>query len=366
MANTYNQDMMNAEETRVGAAKCPTCGSNMSYNPDAGNLKCDHCGTVQDFESVVSRENAFESLLTQPQNQWSDKTKVMSCQNCGAKEIVERTSISVSCPFCGTTSVVEANELSGLKPNAVVPFKINKDEACNCVLNWAKRKYFAPNQFRKEVYPEKIAGTYNPCFTYDTVTVTRYSGMLQKIEYYTVQVGDRTETRTRTINIPIHGIFNSAFDDVLIQASDNIDQKSIDDLQPFYTNDAREYTDNFLQGYAANQYSKDGIKCWHEAKDAIESRIADAILNQYDYDRVVTFNAQTSYSNITYKYVLVPVYVGHNIWREKLYNFFVNGYTGSVTGKSPLSPIKVASAVFAGLCLLAGIIVLVLYYTVGF
>lgn len=48
---------------------------------------------------------------------------------------------------------------------------------------------------------------------------------------------------------------------------------------------------------------------------------------------------------MTYKYVLLPVYVGHSTWRQKLYNFFVNGETGKVTGKAPVSPLKVLGVV---------------------
>ena len=124
------------------------------------------------------------------------------------------------------------------------------------------------------------------------------------------------------------------FDDVLIQASTIINQKSLNKLQPFNTNDSNEYAQEFLSGFTANQYTKDGVACWEEAKTLIRQKLRAAILSQYTYDIVSSFNVSTECNNITYKYILLPVYVGHCNWRQKLYNFFVNGFNGKVTGLS--------------------------------
>ena len=112
-------------------------------------------------------------------------------------------------------------------------------------------------------------------------------------------------------------------------------------LQPFDTNDSREYKSEYLSGFIANQNSKNGLACWEEAKWIIHNRLKAMILRQYTYDVVSSFDLNVQCSNITYKYILLPVYVGHCGFRKKIYNFFVNGLNGKVAGKAPVSPLKV-------------------------
>ena len=87
-----------------------------------------------------------------------------------------------------------------------------------------------------------------------------------------------------------------------------------------------------------------------------------AILFRYDYDTVVSFNLDFQCRNTTYKYLLLPVYVGYCGWKKKLYHFFVSGHNGKVTGKTPVSPLKVGITVLFGLAVLTGIVFLVLWF----
>ena len=101
---------------------------------------------------------------------------------------------------------------------------------------------------------------------------------------------------------------------------------------------------------------------WDEAKDTMDADIRRAILRRYNADYVGSLNVSTQHSNVTYKYVLVPVYIGNYTFRKKLYNVFVNGSSGKVYGKAPLSPLRVGilglliAAVCVGICFLTGLI----------
>ena len=85
------------------------------------------------------------------------------------------------------------------------------------------------------------------------------------------------------------------------------------------------------------------------AKQRIKGWVRTAILARYDYDVIDYLNVNTSCENITYKYLLLPVYVGATRWKKKVYNFFVNGRNGKVAGKMPLSPLKILGVVVLGL-----------------
>ena len=87
----------------------------------------------------------------------------------------------------------------------------------------------------------------------------------------------------------------------------------------------------------------------------MRGRLRSAILSGYSYDVVSSFHISMRCNDITYKYLLIPVYVGHCSWRKKLYNFFVNGVNGAVTGKAPTSPLKVTGLVVLGIAVIVGL-----------
>lgn len=338
-------------ENRTAVMKCPACGADMIYDAESGKLLCEHCGTQKEIESKTSEELDFERLLTD-KGGW-DESHVFRCENCGAQEVLDKNEIAKQCPFCGATNIVETSELPDIRPNAVVPFRVALKDAATAVKTWVRKRLFAPQKFRKSAKPEKMKGVYMPSFSFDSQTHSYYTAVLGKHYYVTRRVNGRTVQEQRTRYFTVSGNYEMFFDDVLIQASGTINQKSLNKLQPFQTNDSREYTKEYLSGYTATQNTKSGLECWEEAKGVIGNRLQSAILSQYVYDVVSSFRISTQYSGITFKYILLPVYVGHCKWHTKIYNFFVNGLNGKVTGKAPISPLKV----FITVLIAAGVIV---------
>lgn len=338
-------------ENRTAVMKCPACGADMIYDAESGKLLCEHCGTQKEIESKTSEELDFERLLTD-KGGWNE-SHVFRCENCGAQEVLDKNEIAKQCPFCGATNIVETSELPDIRPNAVVPFRVALKDAATAVKTWVRKRIFAPQKFRKSAKPEKMKGVYMPSFSFDSSTNSYYTAVLGKHYYVTRRVNGKTVQEQRTRYFTVSGSYEMFFDDVLIQASGTIDQKSLNKLQPFQTNDSREYTKEYLSGYTATQNTKSGLECWEEAKGVIGNRLQSAILSQYVYDVVSSFRISTQYSRITFKYILLPVYVGHCKWHTKIYNFFVNGLNGKVTGKAPISPLKV----FITVLIAAGVIV---------
>ena len=171
----------------------------------------------------------------------------------------------------------------------------------------------------------------------------------------TRRVNGRTVRDRRIRYFTVRGHYSMGFDDVLVSASDKIDGKSMSGLRSFDTNASREYTQEYLSGYSASQYTRDGLTCWEDAKNIMRGRVRAAVLSGYSYDVVSSFNLSMRCSDITYKYLLIPIYVGHCSWRKKLYNFFVNGVNGAVTGKAPTSPLKVTGLVVLGIAVIVGL-----------
>ncbi len=348
-------------ETKI--KKCPSCGANMVYSPETHGLKCPYCGEgVKLEENDFCEEKDANFLFDNSVATWSKETRVFRCTNCGATTVIARSEISKECPFCGTSNVVECEEMSGMRPDAVLPFLLTKEQAKERVVGWAKKKVFAPSKFKKSVKPEGMHGNYSPAFTFDADTYTEYEGVLGRYYYVTKTVDGKQLTERRVEYFPISGTHKRSFDDVLVQAADNIRQKTLNDLQPYDTNNSQKYSEDYLYGFTATQYNRDGKACWKVARNIMYDNVKEQILSGYVYDEICSFDANMHCKNVTYKYVLLPMYIGHYGFKKKIYNFFVNGRNGKVAGKVPISPLKVGSLVIG----ILGAIALIVYLFVTY
>ena len=354
-----NQELLYSKEIlKTQRFSCPNCGGPSVFSPTKQKLKCKYCESLFDLpNNTVASEQNINDLLTSNQN-WNE-AQVIQCKNCSGKQVVNNNAISATCSFCGSINIVKTEELTGISPQAIVPFKVEKDAAVELSKRWASAKFFAPNSFKKNLTPESISGIYYPVFTFDADTTSQYFGELY--ENYTTTHRDPsgrivTETHTRYFNIS--GTHNQRFDDVIVQASNDISQKNISMLQPFPTNKAVQYNPNYLNGYSAFTYSKSGKDCWQEGNGIIKAKIKSAILRKYTYTGIVSYNQQSTFKDISYKFVLLPIYVGHFTYKKELYNFYINGYSGKVTGKTPISGWKVALIILAVLLFVVGPIII--------
>lgn len=334
--------------------KCPNCGGSSVFSPKHQKLMCEYCGTTFDIPNEQSvNEHLLDELLKSSKN-WTE-AQVVKCSTCGGKQIVNNNEISVICSFCGATNIVKTDELPGLKPHGVVPFKIEKNQTIDFTKNWAKKKFFAPNNFKKSIEPKNINGVYAPVFTFDAKTETSYNGSLYNT--YTTTHTDsqgRTYTTTHKRNFLIHGNHKHTFDDLIINASNSSNnyEKDINDsflmhLEPFPTNTAKQFNTQYLNGFSALTYSKNGKTCWNEGTERMEYIIKRSILNSYSYDGINFYSQNTKITSASFKFVLIPIYIGHYFYKEKQYYFYVNGYSGKVYGKTPISAIKVTLVVLA-------------------
>lgn len=337
-----DEDLSNAKETDTLTSKCPSCGGKMIFNPTIKALECEYCGKTKDVDfSQYSNEIDLDVLFGKRDNEWGDETHVFRCKYCGATQIISKKEISLKCSFCGTDNVVETEELSGIKPNAVLPFMISKEQAHTSVIAWAKKKLLAPSNFKKELNPLDTLGNYYPAFTFDSDTISRYRGVLGKYYYQTVRRNGKTETVRKIRYFRIWGDEPARFDDLLVHASNDKSQKYLIKIGPYDTNNSQEYKPDFLLGFTATQYSKDGRNCWYEAQKEMKKIIKQQILRHYVYDEIQSLHFDTKYNDCTYKYVLLPIYVGHFMYSNKLYNYYINGQNGKVSGKVPYSPLKI-------------------------
>ncbi len=353
--NVTEEKIYSDDNLKVNSHKCPNCGGESVFDPKEQKLRCLYCGSLFEIKNdIIIEERNLDELL-QKGKVWTE-VEVYQCQSCGAKEIIDNQEVSMKCPFCGTSNIIKTSELPGLKPQGVIPFKIGAKTTTQIAIKWAKGKVYAPKVFKNSVKPNNIHGVYNPIFTFDASTKSDYNGQLAKNHIRYRIVNGRRESYTETKYFYIQGQQVVNFDDLLIQASTMIPSYVIKDLQPFPTKKAIQYKTAYLKGYAASSYNKDGNSCWDECKNEMKNRIENQILKKYNYDYKIFLNVKTLFLSESYKYILIPIYIGHYNYKKKLYNFYVNGYTGKIVGKTPVSALKVFFTVF-GILLTIGLII---------
>lgn len=339
--------------------KCPQCGGVMDFNPATGNLKCPYCNyeetiEIQESEPERAAEMDFYAAEHTANCDWGVETKTVLCKACGAESIYDALQTSAVCPFCGSNQVMEASDQNTMSPGGVVPFSISDQQASQSFRKWIKRRWFCPKLAKNSAKPDRFKGIYLPYWTFDTDTVSSYKGEYG-IEH--TRTNSKGETYTETDWYRTSGIHQEFFNDELVLASKNHDISILRRLEPFDTENNKTYKPEYIAGFVAERYSLGLKDAWQRAMKSIKSKISSHIStkirreNGADDVRGITFS--TDYNDITFKYLLLPIWISNYKYKNKVYQFMVNGQTGKVAGKTPISIPKVILATLGILALLA-------------
>ena len=334
--------------------KCPNCGATVTFDPALGKMHCEYCGYScelpnPDDENGIC-EMDFEAALSKESFEWGAQKKSVECKHCGAVTVYDTLETAAVCPFCGSTSVMPAASENSIAPGAVAPFTVTKETAGQNFTNWLKKKWFAPKKAKKNASPEAFQGIYLPYWTYDAQTTSNFSARAG----YDRTVRDRDgKTRTETDWRTVTGVYQEFIDDETVMASKRRENSGVKACEPFKLSKLVPYSPQVLAGFAAERYSIGLKEGWEMAQKTIKPKLSSHIENyvkaEWRCNRVDSVRFSTIYSNITYKYVLVPAWISSFEFKNKVYQFAVNGQTGKVGGKAPVSAFRVILAILLGI-----------------
>ena len=354
------EDQQKPIELKGKMYKCESCGSILVFDPDSQKLKCGHCASQFDLKAVKSAmELRYTDFSEQNYEGWGE-VKAFKCRSCGAVVLYNEFETAAKCSFCGASNIAMTDDIPGLKPNAVLPFAISEEKLEECYKKWLKTKKMAPNKLKHLAQRMTSKGVYIPIFTFDVSTYSSYAIKYGITRSKTVGSGKNRRVVTYTEWYYDSGSINENFDDIQIEASQKISQKDLRKLGYFDTQKSVEYNSQYLSGFGAERYSKGLDESWECAKQEADDYIRSAILRRYHYDTLGYLNVSTSYSDMTYKYVLVPVWILEYKYNNKKYPCIINGRTGKGVGKAPVSPFKSAGLGLA-IATVVGFIIYFLY-----
>lgn len=355
-----------AMETRF---PCETCGSDLRYAPGTDLLECDHCGSQQKIQGTSGwrgtaiRELDFRQAIRDGLSDFDmAEVQVVECTNCGARNEFDPDTHSAECPFCATPIVTDTGSERLIKPRGLLPFALTEDQAREKMTQWLGRLWFAPGGVKSYARKgRKLQGVYVPYWTYDAETKSQYTGERGTVYYenqrVNVVIDGRRETRNRRVAKirwqRVRGRVGRFFDDVLVLASKSLPKRYTDGLAPWDLSSMEPYRPEYLAGFRAEGYTVTLEEGYTEASEYMNRMIERDVKFDIGGDRQKITSLDTDVGALTFKHILLPVWMAAYKYRGKTYRFVVNGRTGSVQGERPYSRVKIFFAVVAGLLLAA-------------
>ncbi len=332
--------------------QCPACTAPLQYVGSSDKLECEYCGSSYDVaeiealyadkeraaaEAAKEKEEWDESSLSEDWGQDGDKLKTYSCPSCGAELICEETTVATVCPYCGNPTVVPGNFSGSLKPDFVIPFRLDRETAKEKLKQFYRGKMLLPREFSQENQIDKIQGVYVPFWLYDSQVDVNARFDATRSSCYTS--GDYQVTDTKHYLVNRSG--RVSFEKVPADASEKMPDAYMEGIEPFDYLELKPFTSAYLPGYLADKYDVSAAECAKRTGDrAIHTALAAMERDVTGYDTCIMTKHSTDLHPGKVHYALLPVYMLSTRWRGKSYLFAMNGQTGKFAGELPICPKK--------------------------
>jgi DNA-directed RNA polymerase subunit RPC12/RpoP len=340
---------------------CPACGADLRYAPGPGVLRCQHCGheeAIPEARGAISELDlrAVERDALPPSA--IETLRLVQCPSCGAQIEFDADVHAEECPFCASPIVTDTGIHRLIKPQAQLPFLLSEDEARAAMNRWLGRLWFAPSDLKAYARAARaMQGVYAPYWTYDAETRSSYTGQRGTVYYEShpvqVVVNGRRQTQMQQVAKirwhPVSGDVARDFDDVLVLGSKSLPKRFTDALAPWDLSVLSAYDPKFLAGFRAEGYTVPVEEAYGEARAVMNAVIENDIRRDIGGDQQRIGDVRTEVGRLSFKHVLLPVWLAAYRYRGQSYRFVVNGRTGSVEGERPYSPVKIALAILLAL-----------------
>ncbi len=356
--------------TQVTNYQCPTCTGSLQYDTQSGKLRCDYCQSayetseIEQFYAKKEKEatEAFEAQAPLPtqatphenssetaekvlhdnvwdtsklQSNWGDDEKKMrsySCPSCGAEIICDETTAATSCLYCGNPTVVPGQFSGTIRPDFIIPFKLNKEAAKLALKQHCKGKFLLPKVFLKEAHIDEIKGAYVPLWLFD-------GNVYANVHYNATRssVRDSGQYRiTTTHHFKVHRAGTITFQDIPVDASSKMPDIYMESIEPYDYKELKPFSTAYMPGFLADKYDVAVEQCVGRADErAIQSALDVMRRSVSGYTSCIESEKQTNLHRGDVQYAMVPVWMLSTRWRGKVFLFAMNGQTGKLIGDLP-------------------------------
>ncbi len=325
--------------------KCPCCGGALAFDSTSQKIKCQYCDTEFEMKSLQSLDEklkaeegddiSFENETTEWSNNEIEGMCSYVCKSCGGEIIADKTTGATQCPYCNNPVVMMDKFKGMLKPDIVVPFKKNKEDAKAAYLRHITGKKLLPPEFKEQNHIDEIKAVYIPFWLFEAKASGSASYEGRKIKEWTDE--NYRYTKTDFYNVVRSGDIN--FRDIPVDASKKMEDDLMDSVEPYDMNAAVPFQTAYLAGYMADKYDVEAKEAIVRANERIKNDVVSYLKSDVrGYNVVQNQSASVKTSDGKSRYALLPVWLLSTKYKNENYLFAMNGQTGKMVGDLPSDP----------------------------
>ncbi len=366
--------------------KCPACGGALEFDPKLQKMKCPYCDSVFAMEELAGKDEQLNTAegtvqtgpdgepmnpedaapLPEDQLNWNTDAgsawdsgetagmKVYVCNSCGGEIVGDETTAATSCPFCGNPVVMMGNFTGALKPDLVIPFKLDKKAAKDALRMHAKSKKMAPKLFSDEQHLDEIKGIYVPYWLFDSSADVQLRFRATRSRAW----ADRNYNYVETEEFLVDRGGSMSFEAVPADGSSKMDDTLMESIEPFDVSEAVPFQTAYLAGYLADKYDVTAEQSVERANERIRKTAEMTFAEQVQgYESVRLDSSSIQLRDSRVRYALYPVWLLNTSWKGSKYTFAMNAQTGKFVGDLPVDK----GAYWKYLLLYGGIFAAVVY-----
>ena len=334
-------------------------------------MKCPYCDTEFDMDTLKSYDEELKAEKAESMEwgddiggQWQKGEQegmfVYICESCGGEVVGDETTAATSCPFCGNPVIMKGQFAGDLRPDYVIPFKLDKKAAKEALSKHFHGKKLLPKVFKDENHIDEIKGVYVPFWLFDAQADADVSYNATRVRHWS----DSRYNYRETSHYLVSRAGNIGFERVPVDGSSKMDDALMESIEPFDFKDAVDFQTAYLSGFLADKYDVTVEHSKDRANQRIRTSTEDAFRSTVQgYNTVTTRSSSVRLSDNSVKYALYPVWILTTSWKENNYIFAMNGQTGKMVGNLPLDKGAFARwfiGVFAAVSVVASVIGLLL------
>ncbi len=323
--------------------KCPCCGGKVEFDTGSQQMKCPYCDSefdpksLKELDETLNQEQPQEEMKwdTTSASEWSDaeNMSLFGCQSCSGEIIADENTAATHCPYCGNPVVLMGRLSGDLKPDLVIPFKLDKKAAKEALTKHMSGKKLLPDRFKDENHLDEIKGVYVPFWLFD-------ADVDANIRYHATRVRSWSDSKyryTETKHFSLLRSGNIGFDAVPVDGSSKMADDLMESIEPYDLSQAVDFQTAYLSGYLADKYDVSAEQSVQRANARIRKSTEDNFMNTTGgYNTVVAEYSNIRLNNGKAKYALYPVWLLNTSWQGKQYTFAMNGQTGKFVGNLPM------------------------------
>ena len=324
--------------------KCPECGGALRFDAASSQVVCTYCDSSFEpsyfFGEDFSLGDSFDDgdgFIENVENNWadgeSDGLYTYICRSCGGEIVGDETMAATSCPYCGNPVVISGAFTGKLKPDHIIPFKFDHDQAVASLFEHFKGKTLLPRVFKDQNKIKEIKGLYVPFWIFNTDTYGNYKYKTYKVERWSDKYYDYK--KTSYYNVSRFG--QLAYRGIPVNCALKIDDRLMESLEPFDLNEAVPFQTAYLAGFFADKFDVDTSVCWERSKERVVNTSGPYFMRTVKgYDSVTQVSGEVTFNFRSAEYSLLPVWLFTTEWNGTQYRFAMNGQTGKFVGDLPV------------------------------